>query len=201
MDAAQCSTLAQVLEGVPDPRARRGRRYAWSVLLSLIVAGVASGQGTPAAIGQWLREHARQIRPLCGGRVPSEATVRRVLARTDAVRLEEHLATFAQQEAGRVPAPASGAPVARAPVARAPVAEGVEAQWQVHALDGKTVRGVSKHGVRVHLVSEVSQPDGRVLQQRMVEARSNEIPCVQAMVRGRDLRGLVRCIPNVRPPV
>lgn len=186
MDAAQCSTLAQVLERVPDPRARRGRRYAWSVLLSLIMAGVASGQVTPAAIGQWLREHARQIRPLCGGRVPSEATVRRVLAHTDAVQLEEHLASFAQQEAGRVPAHATGAAVARAAVA-----EGVEAQWQVHALDGKTVRGVSKHGVRVHLVSEVSQPDGRVLQQRMVEARSNEIPCVQAMARGRDLRGLV----------
>jgi len=51
--------------------------------------------------------------------------------------------------------------------------------------------GTTGYGSFAHLVSEVSQPDGRVLHQRMVEARSNEIPCVQAMLRGRDLRGVV----------
>jgi hypothetical protein len=100
MDAAQCSTLAAVLAQVPDPRARRGRRYVWSVLLSLIVAGLASGQTTPSAIGQWVREHAEQVRLLCGGRVPSAATLRRVLARTDAVRLDEQLAQFTQPARG-----------------------------------------------------------------------------------------------------
>lgn len=34
MDVAQCSTLAAVLAQVPDPRARRGRRYVWSMLLA-----------------------------------------------------------------------------------------------------------------------------------------------------------------------
>lgn len=96
MDAAQWSTLAQLWAQVPDPRARRGRGFVWSVLLSLIVAGLASGQSTPSAIGQWAREHAEQVRPLCGGRVPSEATVRRVVARPDAVQLEAHLARFTQ---------------------------------------------------------------------------------------------------------
>jgi predicted transposase YbfD/YdcC len=134
------------------------------------VAGLASGQLTPAAIGQWVREHAARVRGVCGDRVPSEATLRRVLARTDVAALEECLGRFAQQ------VPAASAP---------------RGEWQVHALDGKTVRGVGAHGVRVHLVSEVSQPDGRVLQQRMAEQRSNEIPCVQAMLRGRDLRGIV----------
>lgn len=184
MDASQCSTLAQVLAQVPDPRARRGRRFVWSVLLSLIVAGLASGQATPAAIGQWVREHADEVGTLCGGRVPSEATLRRVLARTDAVQLEEHLATFARQMAC-AQGPSS------APTTSTGGSEGSEARWEVRALDGKTVRGVGKHDVRVHLVSEVRQPEGRVMQQRLVEARSNEIPCVQAMLRGRDLHGIV----------
>lgn len=179
MDANQCSTygvgtLAAVLARVPDPRARRGRRYGWGVLLALIVAALASGQTTPSAIGQWVREHAEQVLLLCGGRVPSEATVRRVLARTDAVQLEAHLAQFAQQVSQ--PATAAVGPAAR---------------WDVRALDGKAVRGVGAHGVRVHLVSEVSQLDGLVLQQQAVEQRSNEIPCVQAMLRGRDLGGIL----------
>lgn len=175
MDADQCSTLdtlAAVLAQVPDPRARRGRRFVWGMLLSLIVAGLASGQLTPSAIGQWVREHAEQVRPLCGGRVPSEATWRRVLARTDTAQLEEHLSRFAAMTG-----PATGR-------TRAAIGD-------VRALDGKTVRGVGKHGVRAHLVSEVSQADGRVLQQRLVAERSNEIPCVQAMLGGRDLRGIL----------
>lgn len=180
MDAAQCNTLrtlAQVLEQVPDPRARRGRRFGWGVLLALVVAGLASGQSTPRAIGQWVREHAKQVRPICGGRVPSEATLRRALARTDAGVLERQLAAFAQTEMQAPPIPQTlGEP---------------RRQWQVHALDGKTVRGVGTHGVRVHLVSEVRQPDGLIVQQRMVAGRSNEIPCVQAMLRGRDLHGVV----------
>lgn len=178
MDADQCSTmgtLASVLAQVPDPRARRGRRYRWGTLLTLIVAALASGQLTPSAIGQWVREHAEQVRPVCGGRVPSEATLRRALARTDGTALEVHLAHFAQQPA----APAVGA------------ASDGAGQWEVRALDGKTVRGVGAYGVRVHLVSEVSHRDGRIVQQRLVEQRSNEIPCVQAMLRGRDLQGVV----------
>ncbi len=173
MDEAQCNTLASVLARVPDPRARRGRRYTWSVLLILIAAGLASGQTTPSAIGQWVREHAEQLRAICGSRIPSEATVRRALARTDVALLEEHLVHFAHL----TPQPSTPQ-----------MPTGVRA---VRALDGKTVRGVGKHGVRVHLVSEVSQPDGRVLQQQAVEERSNEIPCVQAMLRGRDLSGLL----------
>ena len=167
MDVAQCSTLAAVLAQVPDPRARRGRRYVWSMLLSLIVAGLASGQTTPSAIGQWVREHAEQVRPLCGGRLPSEATLRRVLARTDVVRLEERLAHFAQPTRHRA------------------------AGWDARALDGKTVRGVGAHGMRVHLVSEVTHRDARVVQQQLVEERRNEIPCVQAMLHGRDLGGIL----------
>lgn len=180
MDVAQCSTfgtLATVLAHVPDPRARRGRRYAWSLLLTLLAAGLVSGQCTPSAIGQWVREHAEELGPICGPRIPSEATLRRALARTDVAQLEKHLTAFAQQVG----------PPAVPSVLQAASASVCEAR----ALDGKTLRGAGAHGVRVHLVSEVRQADGRVLQQQAVEQRSNEIPCVQQMLRGRDLRGLL----------
>jgi hypothetical protein len=108
------------------------------VLLSLIVSGLASGQPTPSAVAQWVREHAEKVRPLCGGRVPSETAVRRCLVCTDVTALETHLDDFAQ----RPPAQASMADTAAQP-------------WEVRALDGKTVHGVGAHGVRVHLVSEV----------------------------------------------
>lgn len=184
MDAAQCSTLAGVLERVPDPRARRGRRYAWSALLTLIVAGLASGQVTPSAIGQWVREHAEELRPICGRRVPSEATLRRALARTEAAPLEEYLAHLAQRAVQR-------AVTARASSQAGPTSAPGVGVREARALDGKTVRGVGKHGVRVHLVSEVTHVDGLVVQQQRVDERSNEIPCVQAMLRGRDLAGIL----------
>jgi len=183
VDERQCSTLTRLprlvaaLRQVPDPRARRGRRYTWSLLLTLIVAGLASGHLTPSAIGQWAREHSDDLEPICGKRIPSEATLRRTVAQADAIVLEEQLADFAQHmQAALVRMQGHGAD---------------QRNWQARALDGKAVRGAGTHGVHVHLVSEVTHQAGLVLQQHVVEDRSNEIPCVQRLLRGRSLHGLV----------
>jgi hypothetical protein len=42
MDTPQYSTLLEALQNVPDPRKARGKRYGWQLLLTIIVAGLAS---------------------------------------------------------------------------------------------------------------------------------------------------------------
>ncbi len=51
MDAPQYSDLLSALSAVPDPRQRRGQRYSWSLLLTLITAALASGERNVRAIG------------------------------------------------------------------------------------------------------------------------------------------------------
>jgi predicted transposase YbfD/YdcC len=161
----QCTTYARLVADLPDPRHRRGCRFAWSILLWLIGAALVSGQLTPSAISQWIKEHAEPLGDVVGVRLPSDATIRRTLQRVDIVALE---ACFRQ------PLPAHSA-------------ESREAR----ALDGKAVRGTGTHGHPLHLVSEVCHDSGQVIQQQAVEHKSNEIPLVQLLLRGRDLRGLV----------
>lgn len=59
MNEMTYSTLLEVLAVIPDPRKARGQRYAWIMLLTLLVAGLVSGQQTSRAIAQWIRLHIR----------------------------------------------------------------------------------------------------------------------------------------------
>lgn len=179
MDAPQYSDLRAALTAVPDPRCRRGRRYAWPLLLTLIAAAMASGERNVRAIGQWVGEHADELLATLappGHRLPSTATLRRVLRAVDVVALEQQLTAFSSG----LPAPAR--PVS--PVARA-------APWVGQAVDGKAVRGANRHGATVHLVGLVRHADARVLGQVAVATKSNEITAVPRLLAGRDLTGTV----------
>ena len=160
-----CTTFVRLVADLPDPRRRRGCRFPWAMLLWLIGAALVSGQLTPSAISQWIGEHAESLRAIVGSRLPSDATIRRTLQRVDVAALE---ACFRQP----LPARSAGSREAR-------------------ALDGKAVRGAGTHGHPLHLVSEVCHGSGQVIQQQAVDMKSNEIPLVQHMLAGRDLRGLV----------
>ena len=184
MDAPQYSDLRAALADVPDPRGRRGRRYRWPVLLTLIAAALVSGQQGMRAIGQWVGEHGEEVRPLLDlppGRVPSPATLRRALRAVDVAALEERIGRFvADLPAPPAPPVPPGAPAASAPP-----------PWVGLALDGKAVRGANRHGATVHLVSVVRHDDGRVLAQRAVADKSNEITAAPLLLAGRDLAGQV----------
>jgi predicted transposase YbfD/YdcC len=172
MDAPQYSHLCAALGDVPDPRARRGRRYPWPLLLTLVAAALVSGHQNLRAIGQWVAEHAAEVRPalaLPPGRLPSPATLRRALRAVDAAALEERLARFA-----------AGLPEAASPPTRVGL-----------AVDGKAVRGANRHGARVHLVSLVRHGGGRVLGQLKVADKTNEIGAAPRLLAGRDLTGAV----------
>jgi DDE family transposase len=170
------------LAAVPDPRRRRGQRYPWPVLLTLIAAALVSGQQNLRAMGQWVAEHAADVGPLVGlppGRVPSPATLRQAVRAVDLDHLEARIATF----------------VASLPAAPPPAAErrpsAPPLPWTGLALDGKAVRGANRHGATVHLVGLVRHDDGRVLRQVAVAAKSNEIAAAPRLLAGWDLRGTV----------
>lgn len=175
MRAAACiippTTLAAALEQVPDPRKRRGQRYAWSLLLLVIGAAVVSGQQSGAAIAQWVTEHAAtwQTWVAASTRIPSAATVRRALRQIAVDELEQAIGGWIS----------------------ASLSEPSASSWRAVALDGKAVRGAQTHGAKVHLVSLVTPQQALTVAQCAVEEKSNEIPAAQRLLGERDLQGWI----------
>lgn len=183
MDTPEYRDFCAALSAVPDPRQRRGQRYRWPVLLTLIAAALVSGQQGMRAIGQWVREHAEELGPaldLAPGRVPSAATLRRAVHRIDLAALEEALARFV----AALPAPPPPAPAA----APRPLPA---AGWVGLALDGKAVRGANRHGAQVHLLGLVRHDDSRVLGQVAIADKGNEITAAPRLLAGYALTGTV----------
>ncbi len=170
MDRCEYTSLVDAMSDVPDPRKRRGQRYPWRLLLTLIAAAMASGQQHGRGIGQWVREHGERVTEQLGGsrdRIPSEATLRRTLAAVDVAHLEARLRQIRHAPA----VPAAGG-------------------WQGLALDGKEVRGSRAHGRIVHLLA-VARHDGVVVAQTQVGCKTNEISAAPGLLAGCDLRGTV----------
>jgi predicted transposase YbfD/YdcC len=160
---------------VPDPRKARGKRHAWGLIMTLIAAALVAGQRNGRAIGQWVGEHAAELRtPLALPErpLPSPATLRRALRTLDVTALEARLAQFTQELAATMPPPAG-------------------ARYQGQAVDGKAVRGAQAQGAKVHLVSLVQHGSGLVRKQVRVQEKSNEITAVPMLLQGLDLHGTV----------
>src|SRR5437870_1839517 len=94
----QYSTLIDALQMVPDPRKARGKRYPWTLLLTIIVAGLASNYQGARAIAQWARLHLSELRTALPDltRIPSESTLLRTLRLIDPCVLEQYLAQFVE---------------------------------------------------------------------------------------------------------
>src|SRR3954464_575263 len=76
LSAAESSTLLQALEGVPDPRHRRGRRHPLQLVLYLALGAVLAGADSWAAIADWaaVSDHDPVM-----GQPPHASTFRRLL--------------------------------------------------------------------------------------------------------------------------
>lgn len=170
MDHLEYTGLAAAISDLPDPRAARGQRYPWPLLLLLICAALASGQTHGRGISQWVREHADALRAALGWQSPhwpSEATLRRALRDLDLVALEGCMQRIEPSAAAARAAPRQAVGL---------------------AIDGKTVRGARRRGQPVHLVSLVRHT-GAVLAQTAVAEKENEIVAAPLLLAGRDLRG------------
>jgi predicted transposase YbfD/YdcC len=165
---------------IPDPRKARGRRYAWPLVLTLLAAGLASGQQTIRAIAQWVHLHADTLRAALPSltTLPSESTLLRTARQIDVGILETAIAqltqphTDAEEAAGQVVTPCGTI-------------------LQSQAVDGKTLRGTTACGVSTHLVSLVQHGSGTTLAQDQVAQKRNEITAVPRLLAGRDLTDTV----------
>ncbi len=197
--------LRECLLLVPDPRKRAGRWHPLEFVLALSVcAFTAAGHDSPTAIAEWAAGCSRQTLLLLGGRPdpltgrvrpPSTRTFRRVLARIDADALNQAL--YAILEVMPTAAAEDLPEITRhereqrraAATARQPAVPGLLPHA---AADGKTARGaVRPDGSQVHLLSAFHVTEGRVMAQREVGAKTNEIPELLPMLEELDLDGMV----------
>jgi predicted transposase YbfD/YdcC len=180
MDTGQYSTLMDALKDIPDPRKARGKRYQWHLLLTIIVAALASNYQSARAIAHWARLQAGALRSALPDltRIPSEATVLRTLRQIDSELLEHKLAQFV-----------ASLPATSAYAGCIITQEGEILQGQ--ALDGKAVRTASAHGDRTHLVSVVEHASAQTLSQTQRPNKRSEASAAQHLLKQYDLSGTV----------
>lgn len=164
MIEANYTTIAAQLQDIPDPRSRRGQSYEWPYLLLIIASAMLAGQQSVRGMAQWAREQApallSHLQPH-RKRIPSVATLHRVLSRVPIAELERRISDYTSQidqdEAG---------------VGRIETQQGEVLYGQ--SVDGKTLCGASQHGAVVHLVSLVRHESGIALAQERVESKIDE---------------------------
>jgi len=174
----QYSGMLERFKDVPDPRTRPNRIYPWQLLWALISAAMASACQTPTAIARWISAHHDELLatlPPSLARLPCESTIRRTLSCVDASKLDAALTR----------ALSSAPPVASQAPAEAPTT------LIGQAIDGKSVRGVTRDGHPCQLVSLVEHASATVLAQQQVARKRDERSAVPALLTGRDLRNIV----------
>ena len=180
----QCRSLLDHLAQISDSRHRRGRRHMLVAVLAVAVAAVLAGAKSLTAIGEWASDTPGQVLaafgvrrdPLTGAlRPPTEATVRRVLARIDPDALDCAIGAWLVDQH---PPPGTSLP------GRSP--------HRAVAVDGKTLRGSGHHDTQqVHLLAAMDQKTCAVLGQTEVDAKTNEITRFRPLLEGMDLSDTV----------
>lgn len=175
------STLAAALRQIPDPRNRRGQRYAWGDVWVVIAAALVAGQRGGRAMAQWAKEHqavlVAHLQPRCGS-VPSAATLYRALAEVSSAEVERCLTAYTR-----------GLDAADVTSGRLVTAQGEVLCAQ--SVDGKTVCTASAYGSLHHLVSVVRHESGVVLDQAETAVKLDERKVAHALLTPERLVGTV----------
>jgi len=210
MDSTHYTNLLEALVQVPDPRKAKGKQHEWRIVLAALCAGMASGQRSVRAIAQWVREHEeeliQQLRPT-KQRLPSAATLYRVLRAIDAETVESQLSSLArysysstededQQAREKQACHIRGVKHKHQRKPKQTWKDKYKSRLRLvglvgQSIDGKELRGARAHGRPICLVSLVRHGSGIVLGQKAVERKSNEIKAVPPLLQGRDLAGTV----------
>lgn len=166
------NSMLEHLKAVPDPRQARGKRYALSFLLGIIILAKLAGQHKPAAIAQWVKMRQLVLVKAFNCRredVPALNTIRRALA-------DDRVATALPVVLNRFLHETYGGQ-----------------QSEQVTLDGKTLCGTIPSGLTRgdHLLAAFLPAEGIVLAQLAVEAKENELVAAPQLLDGLDLRGRV----------
>ncbi|HSF31445.1 MAG TPA: ISAs1 family transposase [Candidatus Tectomicrobia bacterium] len=161
--------LIDLLRTLVDPRQPRGVRHPVVTIVAVAVCAALSGAHSFKAIAEWAHGLSRDTLKRLGSkrwRPPSEPTIRRVLQRLDADRLDAQIGQWlAQQHC------LAGAGI---------------------SVDGKTLRGGHASGQSApHLLSALLHQEAVVLAQLAVEDKTNEIPKLPPLLDPLPLAGAV----------
>jgi hypothetical protein len=165
--------LAEVFEGLSDPRHGQGKWHPMGLTLTVVFLAMLSGEQGIRGIASWVQEQRWRLgrvfkRKNC--RLPSYGTIRRVLAAVAVDELEQSMGTWAQEAVSALTGEA----------------------WPGIAIDGKTVRGsASAEQSALHLLSAFSHELSVVLGQRAVAGKTNEIPELPRLLEQLTLEGKV----------
>jgi len=163
--------LVTLLEGLPDPRHRRGIRHRQAVVLAVAIGACLAGARSYVAIGEWAAALPQAALGRLGCRwhptrrcyvPPSEPTVRRALQAVDSAQVDRELGAWLHRLA----------------------------PGRAVAVDGKSLRGaVGEDGRAVHLLSALVHKEGVVIGQRAVDVKHHEIPEFQPLLEPLELAG------------
>jgi len=179
MDGSHGITLVDCLRSLDDPRAKRGQRYPWWLLVTVVLAGLVQEVGGVRAIAEWVEFHSEELRAFLGvqvRRMPSLTTLQRVIASLDLEALRERLRALSEEQRTELEA------------ALEPLDDGALRLW---ALDGNAARGAARRGAPIRLVTLFDEASGIPVDQVAVGDGGAEIPGGQALLADKDLRGVL----------
>jgi DDE_Tnp_1-associated/Transposase DDE domain len=161
-------SLMELLEGLHDPRAAKGKRHPLPALLTLAVVAMLAGMTSYEAIVDYGRERGWEFLRLLGftrRRGLCKATYSRVFRRIDVAAFEALVSRWVRARLGPRDAPHL-------------------------ALDGKTARG-SRDGEApaVHLLAAYAPDVQAVVAQLRVDAKTNELKAALQMLAVLPLQG------------
>jgi predicted transposase YbfD/YdcC len=172
--------LLAYLATVHDPRRACGRRHPLVAILAMAAAAVLTGARSMAAIAEWAADAPQPVRAAFGARrdapdrwvVPTEATIRRTLARVDPTALAAVIGAWLADR-------------------DRPGRPGQQHRRRAVAVDGKTLRGARRDGRQVHLLAAMDHTTRAVLAQRQVNGAPGEVPGFAPLLANLDLTGAV----------
>ena len=168
--AASGGNLLECFAAVPDPRDPRGIRHCLPCVLALCLAAVLCGNTAIEDVTAWVRHAPREVLAAARARrnalgmpvAPHPDTVVRIFAELGAQALAHHAGAYLALRAlpGPVAYPVAGP------------------GWlPAVAVDGKAVRGAAgEDGMIPYLLAAVTHGTGIVLAERLIGAKTNEVP-------------------------
>jgi len=161
--------LIEKLRTLVDPRQPRGVRHPLVTVVAIAVCAALAGARTFNAVAEWAQDLPREALQRFGSRrwtAPSEPTIRRVLQKLDADRLDMQIGCWLLGQCAL--------------------------QGRALSVDGKTLRGAHDAGQAApHLLSAILHQEGLVVAQRAVGEKTNEIPELPRLLEPLPLAGAV----------
>lgn len=172
MQLAPAGSLLLVLQQIPDPRGRQGRRHPLSAMLAAIVCALLCGSRSYSAITDWIHAQETEVWHLLGfyRKPPKLGAFRKLLMRLSPAALEAALQPWVDQLLADSPLPGT--------------------DLRPVAMDGKSLRGaLSGYGQAIHLLSLLDQQTGFTLRQLEVAGKTNEHKTALELLKTLVLKG------------